>query len=566
MDRFCWFDGVSLRVGPQSAGALPGPACYGRGGPLTITDLNVLLGRLPEQQFPFPLDTQAARLRLDELFQQVKAARLSVASPLELASGLRKIANQQMAEAVRTISIAQGADPRTHTLVGFGGAAGQHICEIAELLGMRRVIDTPDAGLLLSALGMGLAPLRRDRTIPIYEMLDDLDLLQIEKQSSLAQSELTQDWFSATESRDTHSVLVQRWLQLRYQGTDVALPIEWSVNSDSEATHGTLAGRFAEEHRRRFGYVRPERRIEVVSLRLEVLRPSDQMLPPSSVPEVMTKSCSEGAFQCTMFTQQSECVVPAYRRSEIPAGTLVDGPAIILSDGSTLAIDTGWQACELTDGSLLLEQSTEQITDRTSFASQQASHVHSHAIASEPAQLLDDPVMHAVFAQRLAAIATQMGLVLQQTALSVNVKQRRDFSCAVFDSQGRMLASAPHVPVHLGAMGTTVRAVMQRYPKLQPGESVVTNDPYEGGSHLPDVTVISGVYEPGNDVPCMFVANRAHHADIGGMTPGSMCVTATRLEQEGAIIRPLLLRPDDYTPNSSRCEMSCVPASGRLEM
>ncbi|MCC6508930.1 MAG: hydantoinase B/oxoprolinase family protein, partial [Pirellulaceae bacterium] len=214
-------------------------------------------------------------------------------------------------------------------------------------------------------------------------------------------------------------------------------------------------------------------------------------------------------------------------RNELTSGNRLAGPAVVLSPGSTLVVSSGWQAVAASDGTLLLE--------RDQPSAEGLAHTDSVTTSIENSSTTD-PVSEAVFAQRLAAIATQMGLVLQQTALSVNVKQRRDFSCAIFDRYGRMLASAPHVPVHLGAMGATVRAAMAQYPALSPGDCVVTNNPYAGGSHLPDITVISGIFEPGRSSPSLFVANRAHHADIGGIAPGSMCVSATRLGDEGAII------------------------------
>ncbi len=516
----CWFDGVSLRVGPQSAGASPGPACYGRGGPLTITDLNVFLGRLPARQFPFPLDLPAIAERLTELNRLLTQVGKGFESLEQLADGLRAIAASQMAEAVRTISIAQGADPREHALVGFGGAAGQHICEIADLLGIDRIVHTQEAGLL-SALGMGLAAERRDMAKPVYELLKNVDLAMLEVQSQAFMEEMAEDWELAAQSPEEASLIEpQLSLQLRYQGTDTAL----AIPAPSPLNLQSLEHAFHQAHRMRYGYARENRDIELVAVRRSVTRRSRNRLLVHWASELHQRPLAVD-LEHTLWLSGQRLPTATISPSQLQLGATFSGPAIVLSPGSTLVIEPGWQASAASDGTLLITRST---TTKRAAASVTQARVDEI-----------DPVAEAVFAQRLAAIATQMGLVLQQTALSVNVKQRRDFSCAVFDAQGRMLASAPHVPVHLGAMGSTVRAAMAAYPDLAKGDVVVTNNPYAGGSHLPDVTVISGVFAPGQSRPGMFVANRAHHADIGGIAPGSMCVTATRLGEEGAII-PML--------------------------
>lgn len=533
----CWFDGVSLRVGPQSAGAMPGPACYGRGGPLTITDLNCFLGRLPASQFPFPLDLAATKRRLQELFDQMELAGVRFESLEHLADGLRAIANQQMAEAVRTVSIAQGADPRKHTLVGFGGAAGQHICEIADLLGMQRIFDSAEAGLF-SALGMGLASLRRDGTLPIYRVLAQVDVDELVERSQRLAKDLQQDW---TRSMASSAIETLFEAELRYEGTDVTLTVPLELT-----THAwqCLTEQFSAKHLKRFGYVRSHRAIELVAIRVECTLPSlSQMDDACCVDQAVSPAVGDLCEQVQALWSRGVCSqVPTVSRARIPLGSQLCGPLIVLSPGSTLVVDEGWHARALSDGTLAIERNSARIASAALF---------NKVTDGEAGDRSVDLVTEAVFAQRLAAIATQMGLVLQQTALSVNVKQRRDYSCAVFDCSGRMLASAPHVPVHLGAMGATVRAAMKRFPQWSSGDVVITNDPYQGGSHLPDVTVISGVFAPGEPSPRLYVANRAHHADIGGVTPGSMSVVATRLGQEGAIIQPLLISAaqcDDLDP------------------
>ncbi len=425
----CWFDGVSLRVGPQSAGAMPGPACYGRNGPLTITDLNVFLGRLPEDQFPFPLDNSAIELRLQQLNEQLVAVNQGFASLELLADGLRAIAANQMAEAVRTVSIAQGADPREHALVGFGGAAGQHICEIADLLGVDRIIHTHDAGLL-SALGMGLAAERRDATTPVYQLLDQVDLSLLDAHSQSYLENMTEDWeVAASSDEELHLIEGTTSLQLRYQGTDTSLTIDWAHQSLEQ-----LTSQFHTLHRGRYGYAREQHPLELVAVRRAAERKSLTKLAVHWASELHSRPLTLPS-QHKLWSQ-GEHVLAAYCMPEqLTLGSRLHGPAIVLSPGSTLVIEAGWQADAASDGTLLLTRQSAQAGPTQTGSAQYEADVS--AI---------DPVAEAVFAQRLGAIATQMGLVLQQTAISVNVKQRRDFSCAVFDAQGRMLASAPHVP------------------------------------------------------------------------------------------------------------------------
>lgn len=533
----CWFDGVSLRVGPQSAGADPGPACYGRGGPLTITDLNVFLGRIPESQFPFPIDRPAIAARLQQALVETQPT-LGFADVEELAQGFRRIANEQMAAAVRTVSIAQGVDPRTQTLVGFGGAAGQHICEIAALLGVKRVVDSADAGLL-SALGMGLAQQRLDAVVTAYQPLYAVNWQQLEVDTSAAQSQLIEIF--AERGVSFEDLSTRRWLELRYAKTDATLTLPWSEMIPASEQ---VAGQFAAEHRRRYGFARPVRApLELVAVRIEVTAAGRQ---GAALAKVMIAADS---------TSQAELLVAAssdsidkssslhgalYLRSQIRPGQQLAGPAIVLNSGSTLVVETGWQVRCDAEGLLSLEREDVQDVDAqpaTMDEAQPGRRNERQQLSSSEPQF--DPVFRDCFAQRLSAIATQMGIVLQQTAVSVNVKQRRDYSCAIFDIQGRLLASAPHVPVHLGAMGETVRAIQREFPQPRPGDGFITNDPYRGGSHLPDITVVTPVFsEPAGELQ-FFVANRAHHADIGGVAPGSMSVAATRLGEEGVILPPM---------------------------
>jgi 5-oxoprolinase (ATP-hydrolysing) len=528
----CWFDGVSLRVGPHSAGASPGPACYGRGGPLTITDLNVFLGRIPASQFPFPIDHAAIIARLSEITRET-ANVLGLHELTELASGFRRIANEQMSAAVRTVSLAQGVDPRSQILVGFGGAAGQHICEIAEILGITRIADSAEAGLL-SALGMGLADRRLDATVSVYQMLGEVDWLQLEDRAAQAESQTILKY--QHQGIDGHNLCVARWLELRYAKTEASLTLAWP---QPHGQHKNLASEFAALHHRRYGYARPlETPLELVSARIEVTATGSRELP-MNVARGSTRYEPENASPVKF--SQVDTAAPAwthYQRHNLQPAQSIQGPAIILNAGSTLVVDRGWQADMDESGLLILDHVSSANKQPASEPTLQPGGRSSQVAASAHF----DPIFRDCFAQRLSAIAVQMGIVLQQTSVSVNVKQRRDYSCAVFDKQGRLLANAPHVPVHLGAMGETVRAIRADFPDPQPGDSFITNDPYRGGSHLPDVTVITPVFSDTSNGQLMFyVANRAHHADIGGVAPGSMSVAAKRLGDEGVVIPPMRL-------------------------
>ncbi len=504
----CWFDGVSLRVGPDSAGAQPGPAAYGRDGPLTITDVNIYLNLLPAEQFPFPIDESAVARRLDEITQAVASAdswSSTEVTPARIAEGFRAIACQQMSEAVRAIAAASGTDLRQHALVGFGGAAGQHVCDIADLLGMKTIFDTPQAGLL-SALGMGLADTRRDKAIAIYAPLHTMSAKTIAQNIAEAADALQHEVLSATHQSDSvERVQVSVIAELRYEGTDAALavPVEGKWNAEA------IRQEFESAHRGRFGYARPEKGVELVSLRVAATLVSAQGLVPSR--RVGPARQLDGK---------------VLDRTTINPGDTFAGPVIVSGSGSTLLVRAGWSGQCRSDDTIELSRTepSQKLVPTTETAD------------------IVDPIVRDCYSQRLRSIAEEMGIVLQQTAASVNVKQRRDYSCALFDRNGFLLSSAPHVPVHLGAMGTTVRSVMQHMDSIQPGDVFVTNDPFRGGSHLPDVTVITPVFE--SSVPprlrC-FAASRAHHADIGGIAPGSMSPKATSLADEGVLIKPMLL-------------------------
>lgn len=514
----CWFDGVQLRVGPKSAGSEPGPASYGQGGPLTITDLNLLQGRIDPQAFPIPLQLQAAEDRLGELLKKVRCNALFESMDSDkLVSGLRQIANEQMASAVRAISTQQGADPREHVLVGFGGAAGQHICQIADLLEMDRIIDHPEAGLL-SALGMGLAQVKRSAIHPLYMPLDKIAPERLDQIRNRLTEQISLELANDGIACEQQSFWGE--IELRYIGTEGSLRILWDDHPE------TWVSRFEAKYRDKFGVTRGSHPLEVTSLWLEGSSPE-----PSLEPVAIAQDESLPQRSISMVVENQRVDAPCIDRRALAIGQVIAGPALVQSSGSTTIIDLGWKATMQSDGSLWIERakhSVEQTIKKNGSEQSFESGV--------------DPILREVIAQRIAAIADQMGIVLEQTALSVNVKQRRDFSCAVFDAQGELIANAPHVPVHLGAMGRTVQAMIERFETMSPGDCFVTNDPYQGGSHLPDVTVVTPVFAPKESPrPAFFVASRAHHAEIGGIAPGSMAPTSTRLGQEGVIIPPMHL-------------------------
>jgi 5-oxoprolinase (ATP-hydrolysing) len=530
----CRYDGMKLVVGPQSAGADPGPACYGRGGPLTVTDCNLILGRLLPEHFPFPLERVAVERRLAEVAAQLSGPGNATEgvpySALELAEGFVRIANANMAAAIRSISLAKGYDPRDYVLVAFGAAGPQHGCAVAAELGITQILIHPDAGVL-SALGIGLADVVKHRAAGVYGPFQALTgelrerLVELESQARLD---------VVAEGVAPERIEVTRSLDLRYVGTDVALTID-------EPASGDYATAFREAHQRLYGYVHEHRPLETVAARVQAAGRSQAGLRPS---QAAPPQQTEPASRPRLYHSGRWVEAAVYSRKQLLPGAVAIGPAVIAEPLTTTIVDPGWQAAMLTGGELLLTPA----------------HAHEPAPASSQAHSALDPALLEVFNNHLTAIATQMGITLRNTSLSVNVKERLDFSCAIFTAGGDLVVNAPHIPVHLGAMGQTVKRVLADNPHLAPGDVFVTNDPYRGGSHLPDVTVVTPVFdqvagtrrvpsslkerESANDgtrsVPAtlqFFTASRAHHAEIGGITPGSMPPFSNNLAEEGVLIR-----------------------------
>ncbi len=516
------FDGARLRVGPESAGANPGPASYRRGGPLATTDANVLLGRIQPAWFPRvfgpradePLDRAGVEQRFTALAAEVRAATGRDATPESLAEGFLQIAVQNMANAIKRISVARGYDVTGYTLQCFGGAGGQHACAVADALGMQRVFVHPLAGVL-SAYGMGLADPIEMREASIERPLDGAGLQAAEARADelgdAARGELVSQGVAAG------AVALHRRIHVRYQGTDTALVVPLgsleAIGRDFEAAY-----------RQRFAFLMPGRALVIEAVSVEAVgggerhdeaqaaAPAADHHPP---PDARVRMHAGAWLDAALYVRES-----------LAPGALIDGPAVIAERNATTVVEPGWQARRSENGALELRRVQPRATQ--------------HAIGTQV-----DPVMLEVFNNLFMNIAEQMGLRLQNTAYSVNIKERLDFSCALFDADGQLIANAPHMPVHLGSMSESIKTVIARNPAMQPGDVYVLNDPYHGGTHLPDVTVVTPVYlDDGDARPSFYVASRGHHADIGGITPGSMPPFSRTIDEEGVLFDNFLLVRD----------------------
>ncbi len=532
----CRFDGVKFTVGPESAGADPGPACYGRGGPLTVTDVNFYLGRIVAERFPFPLDHAATERRLGELAAEAASPSGKALGLDEVAAGLLRVANAKMAAAIRLVTVAKGANPADYVLVAFGGAAGQHACAIARELGIRQVLNHPEAGVL-SALGIGLADVTRHRSRGIERPLNDASLVFAGQQLDAMQREATEELLD--EGVSAERITASRSLDLRYRGIDSYLTITWPDEDD-------FATAFAAAHRKCYGYTHDNRPLEILAARVEVVGHVAAELPRSERAATRTHTSKQTV---NAYFEVGRRDAPLFDRSELVAGDRIEGPAIVTEDISTTVIEAGWRAEAMSGGEMLLAD-VDHEAKRAGASSPPRKPTSPLGGAHAPARfenLTADPVLLEIFNNLLASVAEQMGVTLRNTASSVNVKERLDFSCAIFTADGRLVANAPHVPVHLGAMEETVRHTIAANPDLRPGDVIATNDPYAGGSHLPDITIITPVHAPspsgeglgeGGEL-LFFTASRAHHAEIGGMAPGSMPPLSINLAQEGVLIRNL---------------------------
>jgi len=502
------YDHDRLRVGPDSAGALPGPAAYRRGGPLTVTDANVMTGKLQPDFFPsvFGADGKAP-LDADTVREGFGALAAQLGRPAEeVADGTIRIAVENMAQAIKKISVQRGHNVSAYALVCFGGAGGQHACLVADALGMGRIFFHPLSGVL-SAYGMGLADIRASRQRAIEAPLDEAGMALV----AAAMRELDAETRRQIQAQDIADakITVQPRLLLRYAGTDTALQID----------HGSLTNvqaAFEAAHRKRFGFIAEQKPIIIEALSVEAIgRDADVGGEKPAHPSTTKDAAPERAVR--LFTEGQWHEAPLYLRDALSAGHKITGPAIIIEPHQTIVIEPEWQAEVTALNHIMLTRLKAKS--------------RANAIGTDV-----DPVMLEIFNNLFMSVAEQMGFTLEKTAFSVNIKERLDFSCAVFDHSGGLVANAPHMPVHLGSMGASVRAVIDQNHDMGPGDVFVLNAPYNGGTHLPDVTVVAPVYDADNKTRLFYVAARGHQADIGGISPGSMPAHSKSVEEEGILI------------------------------
>ncbi len=513
------FDGFRARVGPQSAGADPGPAAYGRGGPATLTDASLVLGRLDPAHFPAlfgpngdaPLDMAASRARLADL-----AAAMGAPSPEAAAHGFLGVAVEQMALAIGRISTARGFDPREHALVAFGGAAGQVACQVADALGVHEVL-CPRHASVLSAYGIGQARLASLRQAGLDAPLDETGLARAAAALDVVSAEAE----AALSAQGAAVGEIRRNLRLRYDGADAEVAATFAILADLRVT-------FEAAHQRLFGFIEPDRPIRIAAVEAEALAPFDPAQSPTPVSSNVGPPVSDNAR-----------VIPADQL------TTADGPILIVRPDTQIAVTAGWRAKACPDGLIRLTR---------------------HGVPACPAEASDrpDPVSLELFNRRFMGVAEAMGAALERTAHSVNIKERLDFSCALFDADGGLVANAPHMPVHLGSMGASVRAVRDRHSRVSPGDAFALNNPYAGGTHLPDITVVMPVFSIGDSRPDFWVAARGHHADVGGIQPGSMPPTSTTIAEEGVLFDAMpILRGGQFLETDVLAALTAGPWPSR---
>jgi 5-oxoprolinase (ATP-hydrolysing) len=509
-----FFDGARMRVGPRSAGADPGPKCYRKDGPLTVTDANLMVGKLMPDLFPKvfgpnqdeALDVGAVRQAFADLAADIERDTGKAGTAEEVADGYLAIAVENMARAIKEISVHRGYDVTGYTLCSFGGAGGQHACRVADALGMERVFLHPFAGVL-SAYGIGLADVRVMRERAVEATLDDDVIPHLANQLDSLATEAMADIESQGVSGD--KVTLIKTVHLRYEGTDSALVIDFADRA------GMVAG-FEAAHRQRYGFIVPDKAHIVENVSVEAVGAMAEIADP--VIAGRQDGAVEAIARTTMYSEGQHHETQVYQRDDLLAGDRVEGPAILVEATGTTVVEPGWRAEVNGHGHLQLERAVAKA--RTA------------AIGTSV-----DPVMLEIFNNLFMSIAEQMGSTLENTSYSVNMKERLDFSCAVFDAHGGLIANAPHMPVHLGSMGESVATVIKsRRATMKAGDVYVLNAPYNGGTHLPDITVVAPVFDPAGEEVWFYVGSRGHHADVGGVTPGSMPPDSTTVEQEGVLI------------------------------
>ncbi|MCW8916869.1 MAG: hydantoinase B/oxoprolinase family protein, partial [Magnetovibrio sp.] len=507
------FDGARLRVGPDSAGADPGPACYRRGGPLAVTDCNVMLGKIQPDHFPHvfgpnadqPLDGDVVRTQFTALATEVEQATGNNVTPERLAEGFLSIAVENMANAIKKISVERGYDITQYALNCFGGAGGQHACLVADALGIDTIFIHPYAGVL-SAYGMGLADFTAMREQAVEQVLTTQLLSDLQTRFDALSAEVRDELIA--QNIASALIDVRHKVLLRYVGTDTALELALADFDD-------LRQAFEDVHQRRFGFVQSDRDLIVEAIAVEAVGRDDEHVVTPQLRPVQ----HDGPGMCTVCDMTSGAVAhkaPLYYIEDFAPDDVIKGPAIVVDANATTVVEPGWQATYTDIGNLVLTR-FETRPQRQSIGTSA------------------DPIMLEIFNNLFMSIAEQMGATLANTAHSVNIKERLDFSCAVFDGDGNLVANAPHMPVHLGSMGESVKSVIAaKGPQLLPGDVYAINAPYNGGTHLPDVTVVTPVFESADVL--FYVASRGHHADIGGISPGSMPPYSKTVEDEGILI------------------------------
>ncbi len=534
------FDGARYRVGPESAGADPGPACYRRGGPLTVTDCNIVLGKIQPKYFPQlfgpdsnqPLDTECVKNAFLTLAETIAEATGTEAQPPEkVAEGFLRIAVENMANAIKKISVQRGYDVTEYTLNCFGGAGGQHACLVADALGMKTVFLHPFAGVL-SAYGMGLADIRALREVHLEFPLNVNGPERIDDACRPLILEVETEVLAQNIDKDLIEIVCKA--HLRYEGTDSALLVD--IGSLEKMTKA-----FERAHKQRFGFIAPERGLIVEALSVEAVG-STESTEDAENRLLSTPSLPIPHDTVQMFSNGQIRKQPLFLRDELLSGQRITGPAIIAEQTGTVVVEADWSAETNDLGHLILKRYRERPVLQ--------------AIGTSA-----DPVMLEVFNNLFMSIAEQMGATLANTAYSVNIKERLDFSCALFDPKGQLVANAPHVPVHLGSMGESIKTIIrENLTSMRPGDVYMLNAPYNGGTHLPDVTVITPVFA-NDDELLFYVASRGHHADIGGRTPGSSPPDSHHIEEEGVLIDNFLLGEGRYssrTGNPCTCSVPVV--------
>ncbi len=560
------FDGSRYRVGPDSAGANPGPAAYRRGGPLTVTDANIALGRIQPAYFPAvfgdrgdqPVDAGVAHDRFAALARRIEEATGDRRGSEEVAGGFIEIAVANMANAIKKISVQRGYDVTGYVLATFGGAGGQHACAVADVLGMTKVLVHPLAGVL-SAYGMGLADVIAMRESAVEVPLAPAILPELDRAASELEAGALAELAGAGVTENQVSSI--RRVHLRYDGTDTALQVPMGQVA-------AMVSEFEAGYKQRFSFLMRDKPIVVEAVSVELAGGGE----PAVAEPPRARAPGEPAPPVRMFVRGGWADVPLHRRGEMRPGQVAEGPAIIVEDLATTVVEPGWQATVTGLGDLLLSRvgtrpggpptGDSPAVSRSGAANDgtaaNGSPAAGHGTANDSpaacygaddtAAAAVDPVRLEIFNNLFMSIAEQMGVRLQATAHSVNIKERLDFSCAIFDAAGNLIANAPHIPVHLGSMGESIKLVAERNAgRIRRGDVYMLNDPYHGGTHLPDITVVTPVFrETGDETPAgdevlFYVASRGHHAEVGGMTPGSMPAFSTRIEEEGVLIDNWLL-------------------------